>query len=333
MEYPYKIVNFTPAASRSTTHVLGSKYNSFNYEYLLSRAQPFDLLLFRSDDVISRSIIKAEKFKNKGSDFSHCGMIVTRKLFPDLKMLDRHKLYLWEATSSLKILTTDSAFNVEDGRSKLGIQIRDLEGVLNGYVEASDDKAMSWCRLKSNPWVLRVGESTQAHRKRKKRIIEQMSLLHSKFAGRGFEINPAGCFSTIFPPVRPLRTLFDVILIAGYETLVLSHSGCKNFQKIWEHAGKDSDSEEELSGELNQPTSRWLFCSEMVALIYKEFKILNSTIIAANMCPTDFIQDHLNLTDQPILIFPAVQNNFKIRDVKCSQIFPDLINIVKNKLN
>lgn len=328
MEYPYKIVNFTPAASRSATHVLGSQYDSFNYEYLASRAQPFDLLLFRSDDIISRSIIKAENIKNKGSDFSHCGMIVTRKLFPELKILDRHKLYLWEATSSLQILTTDNTVNIENGKYTLGIQIRDLEGVLNGYVEASDDKAMSWCRLKKNPWLKQTNESRQAHRHRKKDLINKMSLLHSKFTKRGYEINPVGCWSTILPQLRPIRKLFDVILIAGSETLVWSRSGfsSNNLKNILEKEFEDEDSEE-----INYHTSHWLFCSEMLALIYKDIGIINSAIKAANLCPTDLIQDNLGLTDRPILIFPAINNNIKIRDVKCCQIFPDLINIVKNE--
>lgn len=290
----YRDVNFLPFGERAAAHVLGTQYDSFNYSYLTSRAVALDLILFRGDSLVSNSIMNMLKLKHltvEGdnlTNFSHCGIIVTKEIFPQL---ENNKLYIWETTFTLDLTVEEhgvgGVIDTISGRGKSGVQIRPLEDVIKYYVNDSNNSAIAWCRLKNNPLM----------GPRQQEVINVIEKLHRDIMLHSdYEINPTAWFSSCFPCLRPVRPLMDATLIGGIKTL----SFLRNVDSINQ---VDSITKSEFDS-LNQLSSNWLVCSEMIGIVYRELGLISVDIEPANLAPTDFISPELNLCQQPILIFP-----------------------------
>lgn len=305
----YREVKFLPFGERAAAHVLGTQYDSFNYSYLHNRATALDLILFRGDSLVSNSIMNMLKLKhltvegNSLTNFSHCGIIVTREIFPQLP---DNKLYVWETTFTLDPAVEEQGIGAVvdtiSGRGRSGVQIRPLEDVIKYYVNNSNTHAVAWCRLKNNPF-------TGPKRQEVINVIEKLHhdiMLHSDY-----EINPTAWFSSCFPCLRPARSLVDVALIGGIRTLSWVRNDLINLSLMGNNLTNLSlvRNEENAKSEfdsLNQLSSNWLVCSEMIGIVYKELGLISVDIEPANLAPTDFISPELNLCQQPILIFPNV---------------------------
>ena len=366
---------YRSVAERMKTHEL-KNYNGYSYNYLSTRANPFDLLLFRGGDSLSDTIRVASKINNGNGDFSHAGMVVTRDILPSIKQMRRGRLYIWEATMSYNLMgMTDGVPDIQTNQGKFGIQIRDLEEVLKSYVEDSDHKAMAWCKLELNPWLRQTNESTSDFNTRRKEIILKMAQLHYQISSRRFERSPLAVVGAFIPLIRPVRDITDEIFIGGIKAIswsgdklnqlrldkqstgtiqdyietirqvmrrnkslarkiekcrkreissstsslpsssnTLSSSPTSSLPKLPSteirgrviHYNSNNNESIELSNSsvLNRASCRYLFCSEMVAVIYIEMGILSANINPANILPTDFITNS-NGIQLPILIFPS----------------------------
>lgn len=213
------------------------------------RMRPLDLLLFRGDEFVSNIISKLEKRGNKTSragNFTHAGIIVTRDIL-DVPLLKPGKLYVLESTIGGKL-----GSGVPDiyGRTFLGVQIRDLEILIDAY-DRPNSTSIAWCPLYNNP------------------IETNLQLVRQKFGEVYDEIDniwwDANCWSllsALYPCMRPCR-------------------GCI---------------------ESSLKTKNWLFCSEMVAIIYKKIGIYPEHVNPKDVIPADFICPHEDTDNMPNII-------------------------------
>lgn len=347
--------NLLSATTRINKHTL-KKYSGYYYSFLYNNANPLDMLLFRGGDTISDSIRVLSEKNNGNGDFSHAGMIVTKDMMPYIDNMKKNKLYIWEATMSYSLFgLTDGVPDLETNKGRFGIQIRDLEKVVDAYVEDSDKKAMAWCKLTNNPWLKKHDENISDTISRRKDITRKIKQLHTKIGRTGFERNPFAVISAFIPFTKPLRIISDNLIVGGIEAISwLSDEADEIFQDIHsrlnfareainknkalfkaeqKHNNKKNNDKKHNDKKYNdkkhnddvhkniidneakiiyygshladKQSSRWLFCSEMVALIYIELGIMNKNIDPADVLPTDMISDDkIKVSDKPILIFP-----------------------------
>ena len=111
------------------------------YDSVVSHIRPFDLILFKGSNCVSKTIQCATK-----SEWSHCGMVVTTDVL-DIKNGLSGKLYIWEATIGG---CGYGPVDVETEEQFLGTQIRDLQSAVNSYLD-TPGSAVAWCPLVGNP--------------------------------------------------------------------------------------------------------------------------------------------------------------------------------------
>ena len=99
--------------------------------------QPLDLILFRGVDPVSRAIQFMQRRKIGRGDFSHAGLAITREVL-DLPSLEPGKVYVWEsmlsASKGFWAHFTDQIPSAETEEVRFGVQLRDLELVIPGYM-------------------------------------------------------------------------------------------------------------------------------------------------------------------------------------------------------
>jgi hypothetical protein len=91
---------------------------------------PYDLVLFRGKDLISKVITEVQDVSTNHDEFSHIGIIVTHDILPQVPNLFPDKLYVMESTSNLSKL--DGPKTVDNKRD-FGVQIRDYNQLLQEY--------------------------------------------------------------------------------------------------------------------------------------------------------------------------------------------------------
>ena len=221
-------------------------------ESILEHIRPFDLVLFSGNNIFSKTIRLVEKEKFGLGTISHVGMVITKDVMPHIKELKKDRLYIWESTSSKGKLTG----NVKDiyEHSKFGVQIRELEPVVHSYLEHSG--RVFWGKLKTNPWKCNVNSYRERFKKRKD-IIDTIRDIEIKYGNSSFNLSIIDLAASIFPALRPLRKLK------------------KKLKKVFKK---------------KKPKPVPLFCSEFIAIIYKNLKIMNSDTEPSNIVPVDFIR-------------------------------------------
>ena len=217
---------------------------------------PLDLIFFRGVDFISRIVTEAER--EIGCDrFSHVGLIVNSEILPSIKELEPGKFYIWESTSTDK---KDPVVDVEDQEHHFGVQIRPLEEALEVYSQVKSG-TVTWGPLKENPWT---------DTNKRAEIIATLDKVHADFGRRTYEANFLSLLAVVFPRLRRVRDLLDIICIDGYKLF-----------RTWKSSNE--------VGPPNVPIAGWLFCSELIAVIYENLGVLPKENDVRNMAPVDFI--------------------------------------------
>jgi len=107
-----------------------------------------DILLFRGSDMVSGAITEIEQFYDGVNAFSHVGMAMWARDFPADSRLrkpdDGEKLYVLESTASGKLV--DGVPAVTDDRGHLGVQLRDLDLVVEAY-DTNPKTRLAWMSL------------------------------------------------------------------------------------------------------------------------------------------------------------------------------------------
>ena len=110
--------------------------------------QTGDTLLFRGSDAVSDAITEVERRYDGANAFSHSGMAVWPRDLPTTSSIrrdgDQDRLYVLESTASGRLV--DGVPAITDDRGHLGVQIRDLDLVVEAY-DASPKTRLAWLPL------------------------------------------------------------------------------------------------------------------------------------------------------------------------------------------
>jgi hypothetical protein len=162
------------------------------YEDIRSQLRPFDLVLFRGSSVFSKSISLSQKFGNKfanSGEFTHTGVVVTSEILERDNILPG-KLYILESTVG----------GVKDvnGNTIFGVQIRDLDAVIDAY-DKSSKTAIACGKLMRNPMdTMPIGEVKQ-------RFVD----FYNEVDGKKYDANPFSLLSAIIPCMRKHRDTIE----------------------------------------------------------------------------------------------------------------------------
>jgi UDP:flavonoid glycosyltransferase YjiC (YdhE family) len=199
--------------------------------------QPLDLLLFRGVDPVSRAIQFMQRRKIGRGDYSHAGLAITRDVL-DLPCLEPDKTYVWESVLSASegfwASHTDKVPAVDAEGVRFGVQLRDLELVVPGYM--SDGGRVSWC-------------SFRGQRPPIDEIRDTLKRLHEQYGHASYTKNLLNVFATVFPELRSARDRMNRLQDRATDLA----------NRLLRRAGKASyvlDAEHHV------------FCSEWVARVY-----------------------------------------------------------------
>ena len=292
--------------------------HTVSYQEMKHRFKPLDLLLFRGTDFISNTVSIVSRLTTGNGDFSHVGLLVNKELLPTVDCLVEGKWYVWESTftavGSFLENFSDGIPTVTTGKGKLGVQIRDIELVVKNYT-ASGGK-IAWAALKNNPWTNR------SHRK----VAKEVSAIHKIVGNRTYEI---GCFNlaaAAFPCLRKPRDMFNSLMNDEEEIYVswdpiLTPGEQKKIDDLYKRESipqvtsleelEDIPIRDNLGARIaleinNQNISGWLFCSELVALVYQQLGLIDPKLDPQNAIPVDFLGCDIDgiprLVDAPIYL-------------------------------
>lgn len=256
-----------------------------SFDSVKDQIKPFDLLLFRGTDYISKIIRVCEYEMDGTGQFSHAGLVITSDVLPFLSELAPDTLYVWESTMSISIdgrVDGGNIPNIETHKGKFGVQIRKLEDVLESYTKTEGSR-VAWCQLIHNPWY-NVFE--------REHIIDNLKDFHNTYGFRLYELNPLVLLSAVFPCCRRLRDCYDYIVLDGHKILV----------NLKLSSGKETK---------DQVEEQTLFCSQFVTMVYKHIGLVPNNIDPSNVSPVSFIigKDIPKLVRDPIYIIPNKKNN------------------------
>lgn len=158
------------------------------YSTIINEIRPFDLILFRGSDCVSKTIKCTTK-----SNWSHCGIVMTTDVV-DIKNGIPNKLYIWEATIGG---CGFGPVDVETDEQFLGTQFRDLEAVVNTYLD-TPGTAVAWCPLITNP--IANGPLSSYN-------MKIMKNLHEELHHQVYPLNVCYLLGTIVGCCRTMRVL------------------------------------------------------------------------------------------------------------------------------
>ena len=225
----------------------------------------YDLLLFRGTDIVSTVIAKLEQRADgpkvaEEADFTHVGLVIRGDdLLPakdpaEEKWLHAGEVYVLESTMSGDL--ADGCHDVH-GESHLGVQLRVLSDVVQHY-DKPEKSRMAWCSLRV-PLPKVASETVRAE--------------FEKYRGVSYDMSVIDLAACVFPPMRKIRDnkAFEHIR----DALIRFFFGSKRADS----AGYDN------------LASKWQFCSEMAANVYKDIGLLPPEAVADNTMPADFVTD------------------------------------------
>lgn len=129
----------------------GKQYAKFKtgtkFSEIKQKIRPLDIIVFRGSELVSDTISIVEQIFLGNGEWTHIGIVITPELV-NFKNGVAGKLYVWESTMSGKL--TDGVMDVETGNFDFGVQIRDLEELIDKF-DMPVDSRIGWCQLLKNP--------------------------------------------------------------------------------------------------------------------------------------------------------------------------------------
>lgn len=159
------------------------------------KLKPFDLLLFKGSDFVSKSIRFLEFMELGSAEWSHTGLVVNTDVLPDIKNGEKGKLYIWESTMS------DAVKDIESGGTVLGVQIRPLEEAIKEY-NKGEITCVGVCQLKNNPIDKKEDETIDYYESRMKAMRETLVAMHKSYYHRLYQVNVFRLVQALFPSMR-----------------------------------------------------------------------------------------------------------------------------------
>lgn len=165
------------------------------FTLIKDQVKPLDIIVFRGAEFVSDTISLLEKLKLGDGDWTHVGIVITPDIIP-IKNSVPGKLYVWESTMSGEL--GDGVDNVETGKATFGVQIRDLEDVIDKYDNDKETK-IGWGQLIDNPLVKSDKETIEAYLQRKSKISQILSNFDINTGNATYDYNCCDLCSTIYP--------------------------------------------------------------------------------------------------------------------------------------
>lgn len=128
----------------------------YNLNDIKDSIRPLDIVFFRGSDFVSDFISWSQKASIKSSkkfvleskyDFSHCGIVITKEIIDHPNMIEG-RLYVLESTASGILGNNVKSI---DGKTLVGVQIRDLEALVPAY-RSSKKAKVAIGTLKTHPF-------------------------------------------------------------------------------------------------------------------------------------------------------------------------------------
>jgi hypothetical protein len=166
---------------------------------------PLSVVLFQGDDIISKSILDVESVvddKNsilKYGVWSHCGVLVTSELLPNIPELKDIPIAIMEMTCTGRI-AGDMTPDLQTDRGRFGLQLRDFSKVLKTY-----KGKVAICKLTENPFFKKSEESDEEFAKRKQDLIANVELFYKQHRNTMYQLNFLRLLASAFPFMRWLR--------------------------------------------------------------------------------------------------------------------------------
>lgn len=233
-----------------------------NTDEIFKHIKPFDLIFFKGTDIVSRTIIDVECFVelHKTDKFSHVGIVLDYSVLP-IPNFSKHKLYIWESTCSYTFdgILGNQPKNIITNTGYFGVQVRELKEVIKSYIESGGEVA--WGKLINNPWE---------HKSNRKHIRKKILKLFIQNDLKPYDDSLLDLFASAFPCLRGEHKLFYEISIGPKKllSLVSNKIDPKDYYDV---------------------ETRKLFCSELVALILREFNLIPENVEPWDVTPMDLV--------------------------------------------
>lgn len=220
------------------------------YSDICDKMKPLDMIIFKGSDIVSDTIRYFEKVKLGNGEWSHVGIIINTDVMPSIKNGVKGRLYIWESTASGSLaIDSDGAVDIESDKGVFGVQIRDLEHVIETY-DSHPKTKIGWCVLKNNPIDKRDDETIDEYNLRFNIITNILDEYHIQEYHRFYDLSIIDLLAGLFPFFRKIRDRKHAVLPYA-----------KN----------------------------WLFCSELVANVYVKVGVLDPSIDPQDVVPVDLI--------------------------------------------
>ena len=225
----------------------------------MSQIRPLDLIVFRGADIVSKLIRELEDITTGNGQISHVEIAINREWCNNINPLPEfdvmnNTLLSWGSTMSGTL--NDGVCNIETGTGSFGVQFRKLEDLIRHYL-AKPNANVGLCRLLDNPTCQRPDEQHEVYTMRAIKLKENINNAYTKYDGQIYNANPLALLGAMFPAIRGARDSADAII--------------DNFIGV----------------------NKWLFCSELIAVVYIEVGIINDK--------TDGVEDGVLLDARDIL--------------------------------
>lgn len=149
-------------------------------------------------------------------------------------------------------MSTDvTTVNILTGTPTFGVQIRNLQDAVNDYKASG---TVAWAKLIQNPFFT----DTQT-------VISEFKNIFNQYGRSFYDLNFLDIIGAAFQCVRPVRNIFDSAILEG-ETVISNLSHAK------------------FGGVHN-----WVFCSDLIAIIYRTLGIYSLNINPENYIPMNFL--------------------------------------------
>lgn len=255
-----------PAVKKA--RVASSKPGEHSYAELRDGMKTFDLIMFRGTDVVSGAISRIESAKTGCGDYTHVGIVIRgTDLLPaktEEDWLNPNLLYVLESTMSGSM--ADGCMDVH-GEAHLGVQLRKLDDVVVAYDKPSKSR-LAWCRMLDSKKPACLADDAERSK--------ACRAAYEKYRGLRYDLSAVDLAACAFPAMRRLRD-------------------SKAFSRVRDAIGrvvygvKRADGALSPMGTDDDLISKWQFCSELAANIYKDIGAIPATVEPQNVMPVDFL--------------------------------------------
>lgn len=219
-----------------------------------SEAKPhirtLDLIMFKGSDVVSGLISKVERVSVDCPEGGSYTHVGLAILENDLLPVEQQNGRLLVLESTMSGSLADGVLAI-DGKSHLGVQFRDLGQVVEAY-DVAPASRIAWLPLQEE---------------RRPKNFRKLCQVCGKYNGIFYDASVVDLAAAAVPLLRPVRD--SPCLKKLRDAFCYCFCCCTK-------AGRQGE-------------SNWLFCSELVANIYKDLGILPADVNPEDVMPCDFL--------------------------------------------